>query len=99
MGSSAVSRLYRRGWGWLLDGMFLLLIHAGRKTGRRYSTIAMVLSHDPRTPYRTRLLAAVLGWGDLRSDTAVRDFAGTRPFVSLWPLASGQQLAGGEKRD
>lgn len=42
-------RLYRRGWGWLLGGTFLLLVHAGRKTGRRYSTVAMVLSHDPRT--------------------------------------------------
>ena len=41
--------LYRRGWGWLLDDTFLLLVHAGRKTGRPYSTVAMVLSYDPRT--------------------------------------------------
>ena len=27
--------LYRRGWGWLLGRTFLLLIHAGRKTGNR----------------------------------------------------------------
>jgi hypothetical protein len=138
-------RLYRQGRGWLLGDTFLLLVHAGRKTGKRYSTVAMVLRHDPRTreavicsawgqdadwvqigrdsftpgqrflsadesvavmagfrrrhPYRTRLLAAVLNLGDLRSDAAVRDFAGTRPFVSLRPLDAGQQLAGGEKHD
>ena len=41
--------LYRRGWGWLLGDTFLLLVHAGRKTGKRYSTVVMVLSYDPRT--------------------------------------------------
>jgi deazaflavin-dependent oxidoreductase (nitroreductase family) len=136
--------LYRRGWGWLLGDTFLLLVHAGRKTGKPYSTVAMVLSYDPRTheavicsawgkdadwiqniqahpalkvqigresftpdqrflsadesvtvlagfqrrhPYRSRLLASVLGWGDLRSGTAARDFVSTRPFICLWPLA------------
>jgi deazaflavin-dependent oxidoreductase (nitroreductase family) len=140
--------LYRRGWGWLLGDTFLLLIHTGRKTGKRYSTVAMVLSYDPpsheaiicsawgkdadwirnirahpalrvqigresftpdqrflsqhesvtvlaefqrRHPYRSRLLASVLGWGDLRSDAAARGFVSTRPFVSLWPLGSGHQ--------
>ena len=28
--------LYRQGWGWLLGDTFLLLVHAGRKTGKRY---------------------------------------------------------------
>ena len=51
--------LYRRGWGWLLGDTFLLLVHAGRKTGTRYSTVAMVLRYDPRTQ------EAVIcsGWG------------------------------------
>ena len=145
--------LYRRGWGWLLGDTFLLLVHAGRKTGKTYSIVAMVLSYDRqsheavicsawgkdtdwirniqarpalkvyigresftpdqrflsvdesvavmagfrrRHPYRLRLLASVLGWGDLRSDAAAREFVSTRPFVSLWPLGSGHQLAGGE---
>jgi deazaflavin-dependent oxidoreductase (nitroreductase family) len=145
--------LYRRGWGWLLGDTFLLLVHAGRKTGKPYSTVAMVLSHDPRTreavicsawgkdtdwirnirahpalkvqigrdsftpgqcflsedesaavlaefqhrhPYRARLLAAVLGWGDLRSAAAARAFVSTRPFVSLWPTGPGHQRPGGE---
>jgi deazaflavin-dependent oxidoreductase (nitroreductase family) len=148
--------LYRWGWGWVLGDTFLLLVHAGRKTGRPHSTVAMVLSYDPRShqavicsawgkdadwirniqahpalkvqigresftpgqrflsadesvavlagfqrrhPYRSRLLASVLGSGDLRSDTAGRDFASTRPFVALWPLASGHQPAGGKGHD
>jgi deazaflavin-dependent oxidoreductase (nitroreductase family) len=134
--------LYRRGWGWLLGHTFLLLVHAGRKTGTPYSAIAMVLSYDPRTreaiicsawgkntdwirnirarpalqvqigresfqpeqsfltedeslavvadfqlrhPHRSRLLASILGWGDLRCAAAAREFVSTRPFVSLRP--------------
>jgi deazaflavin-dependent oxidoreductase (nitroreductase family) len=145
--------LYRRGWGWLLGDTFLLLVHAGRKTGKPYSTVAMVLSYDPRTheavicsawgkdsdwirnlqahpalkvqigrkvftpdqrflsadeniavlagfqrrhPYRSRLLAAVLGWGDLRCYSAAREFVSSRPFVALWPLGSAHQASGGE---
>jgi len=139
--------LYRRGWGGLLGHTFLLLVHAGRKTGKPYSAVAMVLKYDPHTheavvcsawgqntdwirnirahpalrvqigrdtftPYqrflsedesfavaagfrhrhrgRTRLLAWILGWGDLRSDTAVREFVSTRPFVSFCPAAASE---------
>jgi deazaflavin-dependent oxidoreductase (nitroreductase family) len=135
-------RLYRRGWGWLLGDTFLLLVHAGRKTGKLYSTVAMVLRYDPQTreavicsawgkdtdwvrnirarpalrvqlgresftpdqrfltdeeslavvaefqrrhPHRSRLLASVLGLGDLRSGAAAREFVSARPFVSLRP--------------
>jgi deazaflavin-dependent oxidoreductase (nitroreductase family) len=38
--------LYRRGWGWLLGHTFLLLVHAGRRSGRIYASVAMVLSYD-----------------------------------------------------
>jgi deazaflavin-dependent oxidoreductase (nitroreductase family) len=138
--------MYRRGWGWLLGDTFLLLAHAGRTTGTRYSTVAMVLRYDPRTreavicsawgqdadwirnirarpalqvqigrdsftpqqrflsedeslavlaefrrrhPHRSRLLASILGLGDLGSDAAARDFVSTRPFVALRPLDPG----------
>jgi deazaflavin-dependent oxidoreductase (nitroreductase family) len=148
--------LYRRGWGWLLGDTFLLLVHAGRRTGKPYSTVAMVLRYDRqsheaaicsawgketdwirniqahpalkvqigresftpaqrfvsqdesvavvaefqrRHPYRSRLLASVLGSGDLRSDAAAREFVSTRPFVSFRPLASGHRPAGGEGHD
>jgi deazaflavin-dependent oxidoreductase (nitroreductase family) len=134
--------LYRRGWGGLLGHTFLLLVHAGRKTGKPHFITAMVLRYDLGTheavicsawgqntdwirnirvrpavrvqigsesftpqqrflseeeslavvagfrskhPGRLRLLTTVLGWGDLRSDTAARDFVRTRPFVSFRP--------------
>jgi deazaflavin-dependent oxidoreductase (nitroreductase family) len=41
--------LYRRGWGGLLGHTFLLLVHAGRKTGKPHPTVAMVLRYDRRT--------------------------------------------------
>jgi deazaflavin-dependent oxidoreductase (nitroreductase family) len=37
---------YRAGFGRLLGHVFLLVTHAGRKTGRPYATAAMVLAHD-----------------------------------------------------
>src|SRR5829696_8472093 len=51
--------LYRRGWGWLLGHTFLLLVHAGRKTGKLHSTVAMVLRHDPET----HEVVICSGWG------------------------------------
>jgi deazaflavin-dependent oxidoreductase (nitroreductase family) len=41
--------LYRRGWGWLLGHTFLLLVHAGRKTGKPHTAVAMVLKYNPQT--------------------------------------------------
>lgn len=38
-----------------------------------------------RHPLRLRLFATILGWGDLNSEAAVREFARTRPFVSFQP--------------
>jgi deazaflavin-dependent oxidoreductase (nitroreductase family) len=134
--------LYRRGWGRLLDHTFLMITHAGRKTGKRRETVAMALTYDPqsrevvvcsawgpntdwirnlrarpalqiqigrdsyvpeqrflsedeavavatefrdRHPRRLRLLAAILGWGDLGSEEAVRELVRPRPFVSFRP--------------
>jgi deazaflavin-dependent oxidoreductase (nitroreductase family) len=39
-----------------------------------------------RHPRRLQLLAAILGWGDLSSEAAMREFVRTRPFVSFRPL-------------
>ena len=36
-------------------------------------------------PWRLRLIAMMLGWGDLRSDLAIREFVRARPFVALSP--------------
>ncbi len=41
--------LYRAGWGWLLGRTFLMLVHAGRKTGQPHAMTAMVLRYDART--------------------------------------------------
>lgn len=40
-----------------------------------------------RHPYRMRLMSLILGWGDLRSDDALREFVASRPFVELAPAA------------
>jgi deazaflavin-dependent oxidoreductase (nitroreductase family) len=41
--------LYRLGLGRLLGHQFLLLTHAGRRTGRVHQTVLKVLHHDPVT--------------------------------------------------
>lgn len=38
-----------------------------------------------RHPWRTRLFSAILGWGDLSSDSAVGEFVRSRPFVLFRP--------------
>jgi hypothetical protein len=58
--------------------------------------MAVLAGFQRRHPYRSRLLATVLGWGDLRCYSAAREFVGSRPFVSLWPLGSAHQASGGE---
>jgi hypothetical protein len=47
--------------------------------------IAVALEFRRRHPHRLRLFATILGWGDLGSDEAVREFVRTRPFVSFCP--------------
>ncbi len=47
-----------------------------------------VLAADADLPWRLRLVTAILGWDDLRSDAALRDFVGARPFVSLRPAST-----------
>jgi deazaflavin-dependent oxidoreductase (nitroreductase family) len=48
-------------------------------------SVAVVREFQRRHPWRTRLFAATLGWGDLSSETAVREFVRSRPFVSFRP--------------
>lgn len=38
-----------------------------------------------RHPHRLRFMSKVLGWGDLRSEGALRAFVASRPFVELTP--------------
>jgi deazaflavin-dependent oxidoreductase (nitroreductase family) len=49
-------------------------------------SLAVAVEFRRRHPWRLRLFAAILGWGDLASEPAVREFVRTRPFVSFRPL-------------
>jgi deazaflavin-dependent oxidoreductase (nitroreductase family) len=136
--------LYHHGLGRLLGHTFLLIVHQGRKSGKRRETVAMALTYDPETkevvvcsawgpntgwlrnlrahpaleiqigrdsyvpeqrflsdeeavavaiefrrrhPRRLRLLATILGWGDLSTEAALREVVRERPFVSFRPAA------------
>ena len=47
-------------------------------------------------PWRLRLFAAVLGWGDLGNDEALRELVRERPFVAFRPSpASGPRRVNG----
>jgi deazaflavin-dependent oxidoreductase (nitroreductase family) len=47
----------------------------------------VAVEYRRRHPWRLRLEALIFGWDDLRSDAAVREFVGERPFVSLRPAS------------
>ncbi len=76
--------LYRSGLGWLLGHTFLLLTHAGRKTGKPHATAAMVLRHDKGTG--EVVICSV--WGadtdwirNLRATTALRVQVGRESYA------------------
>jgi deazaflavin-dependent oxidoreductase (nitroreductase family) len=76
--------LYRRGWGWLLGDTFLLLVHAGRKTGRPHAIVAMALTYNPDT--REAIICSA--WGEntdsvrnLRARPALRIEIGPESFT------------------
>lgn len=76
--------LYQRGWGGLLDGTFLLLVHAGRRTGNLHQMVAMVLRHDTETGEAVICSA----WGqdadwvrNIRAHPAVRVQIGRDSFI------------------
>jgi deazaflavin-dependent oxidoreductase (nitroreductase family) len=48
-------------------------------------SVAVAAEFRHQHPWRMRLFAAILGWGDLSSEGAVREFVRTRPFVSFQP--------------
>ena len=45
-------------------------------------------------PHRLRLLSAVLGWGDLHGDAAIRKFVRGHPFVALRPARAEEAEPG-----
>ena len=76
--------LYRRGWGRLLGSTFMLLVHAGRRTGQPHLMTAMVMRYDPAT----REVVIFSGWGpdsdwvrNLRVRPALRVEVGRDSYV------------------
>ena len=76
--------LYRHGWGWLLGTTFMLLVHAGRKTGEPHPMTAMVMSWTPST----REVVIFSGWGpnsdwvrNLRTRPALRVEVGREHYT------------------
>ena len=53
--------------------------------------VAAVEEFRRRHPRRLRLLATILGWGDLGAEAAIREFVSGRPFVAFRPVASGSR--------
>jgi len=47
--------------------------------------VAAAIQFRDRHPARLRLFAAILGWGDLSNEAAMREFVRGRPFVSFRP--------------
>ena len=98
--------LYRWRLGWLLGGRFLLLVHAGRRTGREYHTVVEVVGHDRATGEWT----VVAGFGrasdwyrNVMAGGAVRVVVGRRSFEpavrELDEDAAVQVLAAYERRN
>ena len=52
--------------------------------------VAAALEFRDRHPRRLRLIAAILGWGALGSEAAVRELVRRRPFVSFRPAAEAR---------
>ena len=76
--------LYHRGWGWMLDHLFLLIAHQGRRTGTRHETVAMPLAYDPAT----REVVVCSAWGpntewmrNLRAHPALQIQIGRESYV------------------
>jgi len=51
-------------------------------------SVAVAVEFRQRHPWRMRLFTAILGWGDLSTQSSVRGFVRTRPFVSFRPATS-----------
>lgn len=76
--------LYRRGWGWMLGQTFMLLVHAGRRTGQAHEMVAMVMRYDAET----REIVIFSGWGpgsdwvlNIRRRPALRVVIGRQSFA------------------
>lgn len=86
--------LYRHGWGRLLGHTFMLLVHAGRRTGQPHPMTAMVMRYDPEI----REVVIFSGWGpgsdwvrNLRSRPALRVEIGRESFTPEHRFLSSEE--------
>ena len=137
-------RAYAHDQGHLLGHTFLQFTHVGRKSGKEYRAVAMVLGFDESTseavicaawdtdwfhnlrahpaayvkidrlsftpaqrfltedeaydvvrrfraahPHRVRLISSIFGWGNLRDEARLREFASAHPFIAFRPQLTG----------
>lgn len=50
--------------------------------------VAVAIAFRNHHPWRLRLFATILGWGDLSSEAAVHEFVGSRPFIAFTPASA-----------
>ena len=89
--------LYRAGWGWLLGRTFLLLVHAGRKTGQPHAMTGMVLRYDPATSE----VVVCANWGptsdwirNIRARPALRVQIGRESFAPQHRFLTNEESFG-----
>jgi deazaflavin-dependent oxidoreductase (nitroreductase family) len=55
--------------------------------------VAVAIAFRDHHPWRLRLFATILGWGDLSSEVTVRKFVGSRPFIAFAPALAPSPAA------
>jgi hypothetical protein len=91
------------GWGWNADWIRnirvrpALQVQIGRESftpEQRFlsdeESFSVAVGFRRRHPWRLRLVTWILGWDDLRSDAALKEFVRSRPFVSFRPADSSK---------
>lgn len=98
--------LYRWHCGWLLGHRFLLLVHTGRRTGRRHSTVLEVVEYRREKPELVVMSGLGRGSNWLRNLTAGGDpeiIVGTTRFAATWrelgEAEAAMVMAGYEQRN
>lgn len=86
--------LYRARLGVLLGHRFLLLVHRGRRSGRRYETVLEVVRYDPVTEESV----VVAGWGrrtawfhNVEAGGAVAVLTGGRRYAPAYRLLDADE--------
>ena len=102
----APAYLYRWRLGWLLGHRFLLLIHIGRRSGRRYSTVLEIVEYRPKGPEAIVISAFGPNANWLRNIAANPNpevVIGSRHFIAAYRFLDQDEaarvLAGYERRN